>query len=350
MRLMGKLRTATGMLALIVVFATPSAALSNPSRTLMGIGFYVDFDPNSWTAVRLEGHRLNWVITTNYVLANPTGVLAGSHDPAIVALARSRGSRVHFRVANLVNDHYDAELARAVLTKPAASIRAIASILQIVRDYAYDGVVLDLQDLAPTDQSALSGFVRDLATQLHNRSRPLSVIVPAKPQETRATADAYDLGALSRAADWIILQAYDGQHVAVPAAPLAPLPWVDSAIRHALGYVPASRLILGIGLLGYDRPAQGTGEIISMREAVGRAQRAGAPILWDEAAQAPYFTAFGRTVYFEDARSIERKLTVAARYHLAGTAFWRLGGETADLWQVAEAFLRPPSTDVSFTH
>src|SRR5712692_11491265 len=103
---MGKLRTATGMLALIVVFATPSAALSNPSRTLMGVGFYVDFDPNSWTAVRLEGHHLNWVITTNYVLADASGALAGSHDPSIVALARSRGSRVHFRVANLLDDRY----------------------------------------------------------------------------------------------------------------------------------------------------------------------------------------------------------------------------------------------------
>jgi spore germination protein len=335
------------MLALIVVFTTPSVALSNPSRTLMGVGFYVDFDPNSWTAVRLEGHRLNWVITTNYVLANPTGVLAGAHDPAIVALARSRGSRVHFRVANLVDDRYNAELARAILTKPAASIRAIASILQVVRDYAYDGVVLDLQSLAPTDRSALTEFVRDLATQLHNRSRPLSVIVPARPQEA---ADAYDLGALGRAADWIILQAYDEHPMAGPAAPIAPLPWVESAIRRSLAYVPASHLLLGIGLLGYDRPTQGTGEVISMREAVGRAQKAGATILWDEAAQSPYFTVFGRTVYFEDARSIDRKLTVAASYHLAGTAFWRLGAETPDLWTVAEAFLRPPSTAVSFTH
>src|SRR3989442_12181635 len=107
---MGQLRTAAGVLAPVVVFPPPStAAFSNPSRTLMGVGFYVDFDPNSWTAVRLEGHRLNWVVTTNYVLANPTGVLAGSHDPAIVALARSRGSRVHFRVANLANDHSEAK-------------------------------------------------------------------------------------------------------------------------------------------------------------------------------------------------------------------------------------------------
>lgn len=347
MRLIWRFRTAAVLILLLIVTIAP-AALSSPSRTLMGVGFYVDFDPNSWTAVRLEGHRLDWIITTNYSLANASGALDGAHDPAIVALARSRGSRVHFRVANLQDDQYNTELAHAVVTKPAASIRAIASILQVVRDYAYDGVVLDFQNLPPTDRPALTDFVRDLATQLHARSRPLSVIVPARPQDVRGIADAYDLGALGRVADWIILQSYDGQHTTGSAAPLAPLPWVDSAIRQMLGYVPASRLLLGIGLLGYDRPAQGTGEIISMREAAGRAQRAGATVLWDEAAQTSYFTAFGRTVYFEDARSIERKLTTAARYHLAGAAFWRLGAETSDLWPVAEAFLRPPSTTVSF--
>jgi spore germination protein YaaH len=335
---------------MLVVLTAAPAARSSTSRSLIGVGFYVDFDPNSWTAVRLEGHHLNWVITTNYVLADPSGALAGSHDPSIVALARSRGSRVHFRVANLLDDRYSGELAHAILTRPAASIRAIASILQVLRDYAYDGVVLDLQNLAPTDRSALTEFVKDLATQLHNRGRPLSVVIPAKGQETGNTTDAYELKALGRAADWIILQAHDTQRLAGPAAPLAPLPWVEAAIRRALASVPASRLMLGIGLFGYDRPPQGSGEIISMREALGRARRAGAAILWDEYAQTPYFTIFGRIVHFEDTRSVERKLSVAVRYHLAGTAFWRLGAETPELWSVAEAFLRPPSTAVSSTH
>src|SRR5207249_8351377 len=116
----------------------------------------------------------------------------------------SRGSRVSFQVSNLSGDVYDTDLAHAILISPAASIRAIASVLQVMRDYAYDGVVLDLQNVLPSDRKALADFVSDLAAQLHGRGRPLSVVVPAKAAPaSRTDADAYDLKALGRAADWL---------------------------------------------------------------------------------------------------------------------------------------------------
>lgn len=345
-----RIRAAAGLLSGIILLVSLPAAWANASRSLIGVGYYVDFDPNSWTAVRTEGQRLNWVITTNYVFADTSGRLAGSHDIGIVALARSRGSRVHFQVSNLTGETYDADLAHAVLTSPAAAIRGIASILQVLRDHAYDGVVLDLQNVRPSDRKALSDFVSDLAAQLHGRARPLSVVVPAKAgPASRTDTDAYDLKALGRTADWLILRAYDNQRAAGPVGPLAPLPWVEAAIRNTIARVQASKVLLGISLLGYDWPQQGTGESISMREALGRARRGGAEIMWDELAQTPYFTLFGRTVYFEDARSVERKLSLAVRYRLGGTAFWRLGCETPDLWTTASAYLRPQERAVSST-
>src|SRR5207249_10888994 len=101
--------------------------------------------------------------------------------------------------------------------------------------------------------------------------------------------------------------------------------------------------------LGYDWQRQGSGAHSTMREARGRRRRGGAEIMWDELAQTPYFTLFGRTVYFEDARSVERKLSLAARYWLGGTAFWRLGCETPDLWTMASAYPRPQERAVSST-
>jgi len=348
--LIWRTRAAAGLLAGISLFVCAPAAWASASRSLIGVGYYVDFDPNSWTAVRTEGQRLNWVITTNYVFADPTGRLAGSHDAGIVSLARSRGSRVSFQVSNLSGDVYDTDLAHAILISPAASIRAIASVLQVMRDYAYDGVVLDLQNVLPSDRKALADFVSDLAAQLHGRGRPLSVVVPAKAAPaSRTDADAYDLKALGRAADWLILRAYDDQRAVGPVGPLAPLPWVEAAIKNIVARVPASKVLLAISLLGYDWPQQGVGESISMREALGRARRGGAEIMWDELAQTPYFTLFGRTVYFENARSVERKLSLAARYRLGGTAFWRLGCETPDLWTMASAYLRPQERAVSST-
>ncbi len=337
-----RIRVAASLLAVVAMLIAVPAARSNSTRSLLGVGYYVDFDPNSWTAVRTEAHRLSWVITTNYVLADATGRLAGADDPRIIALVRSRGSRVHFRVANLVADAYSAELAHAVLTMPAASLRAIAGILQVMRGQAYDGVVLDFQNVASRDRQALSRFVTDLAVQLHDHGRPLTVVVPAKAREaTGTTTDAYDLAALGRAADWVIVRTYGEYRSAGPVGPIAPLPWVEQALAFTTARVPSSQVFLGIGLFGYDWPRDGTGESISMREALGRARRGGAPVQWDEQAETPYFTLFGRTVHFENAASIERKLSLASRYGLAGAAFWRMGSETPDVWSTASAFLRP---------
>jgi spore germination protein YaaH len=331
-----------------MLLATTPIALSNTVRSLLGVGYYVDFDPNSWTSVRTEAHRLNWVITTTFVLADATGRLAGSHDPRVVSLVRSRGSHAHFRVTTEVPP---TSFAHIVLLSPAARLRAIASILQALRDYGYDGVVVDLQNLTLSDRQPLNEFVTDLATQLHNRGRPLSVVVPATAAQTpSAIGDPYDLVVLGRAADWIILNAYDDQRPAGPIGPLAPLPWVEALVTDAIARVPAAKVLLGIGLFGYDWPARGTGASISMREAVGRARRGGAPILWDDQAQTPYFTLFDRTVHFEDARSIDRKLSLATRHGLAGVAFCRLGCETPDLWATASAYLRPPHSAAVPTH
>lgn len=342
MVMISRIRVTAGVLAAVAMLAAVPSARSNTTRSLLGVGYYVDFDPNSWTAVRTEGHRLSWIITTNYVLADATGRLAGTDDPRIISLVRSRGSRVHFRVANLVAGAYSTELAHAVLAMPSASIRAIAGMLQVMRGQAYDGVVLDLQNVAPQDRQALTEFVTDLATQLHNHGRPLSVVVPAKSREaTGTTTDAYDLAALGRAADWIIVRTYSEYRTTGPAGPIAPLPWVERAMAFTTARVPAGRVFLGVALFGYDWPLNGTGESISMREALGRARRAGAPILWDDQAQTPYFTLFGRTVHFENASSIERKLSLASRFGIAGAAFWRLGSETPDVWSTATAYLRP---------
>jgi spore germination protein YaaH len=101
-------------------------------------------------------------------------------------------------------------------------------------------------------------------------------------------------------------------------------------------------MLLGVAFVGYDWPLEGSGAAISMREALIRARRTGADVQWDAQAQAPYFVAFGRTVYFEDSRSITHKLSLAAHHGLAGVAFWRLGFETPTVWNSAAAYLKPP--------
>ncbi|MDE7429934.1 MAG: chitinase, partial [Lachnospiraceae bacterium] len=47
-------------------------------------------------------------------------------------------------------------------------------------------------------------------------------------------------------------------------------------------------------------------------------------------------------VWLEDAESIKVKLNIMEKYGIAGVAAWRLGFETADVWDVIEEYMNQP--------
>lgn len=330
--------------ALGIICATAALALPaepNPARALAVYGYYVDHDAGSWETVQAQGQRLTGIITTSFTFLDASGRITGNHDPRIVSLAHTRGNKVYARVANFVNDTWSREVAHAVLANPDARARAIAEMIQILDRYGFDGIHVDLENVAPQDRRALSAFVGDLATKTRMRKKTVTVAVPAKISDDPGNdwSGAFDYAALARAADWLVIMAYDEHWSGSRPGPVASLPWVEAILRFAIKQVPSQKLILGIAFYGYDWsswPAEG----ISMREAVSRAARAGVEARWDGRGQVPYFITPSGVVYFENSRSVELKVALAARFELAGVAAWRLGQELPDVWDAVGTFLK----------
>ena len=82
----------------------------------------------------------------------------------------------------------------------------------------------------------------------------LSVAVFAKT--TNAGTDprnvAQDYAAIGRAADQVRLMAYDYHWASSAPGPVAPISWVRDVLRYAKTQIPASKIILGVPLYGYD--------------------------------------------------------------------------------------------------
>ena len=109
--------------------------------------------------------------------------------------------------------------------------------------------------------------------------------------------------------------------------------------QYATKEIPADKILLGVRAYGYAWPASGYGgRAVTSSEAVSIAQRYGAAIQWDDAAQCPYFTYwpgnYAREVWFENPSSTAAKLDLAAQYNLGGIAIWRLGFEDPGIWKV----------------
>lgn len=340
--------------AVLLVFVSSPLATGQglPTHSLMGVGYYVNYDPNSWSAVRNQGQRLRWIITTSFVVADETGRLSGVHDPNIVQLVHQRGGRIQFRAANVLNGSWNRDVVHAVLTQRSAKNRLIADIVSMLESRGYDGVSIDFENVPPADRSALTAFVTELAGAVHARKKVLSLAVPAKAADDPAHdwSGAFDFAALGRASDWVIIMAYDEHWSSGPPGPVASAPWVEAVSQFAKSKIPLEKLVLGVALYGYDWPVRGAGEGISMREAIGRASRAGVDVQWNDEAAVPFYAVGDHTVYFEDARSVDRKLAIASRYGMAGVAFWRLGQELPSAWNIINAYLKTPLNAVASTH
>jgi len=344
----GALYTLVGVLTSTALAGAATGAYVERRSSPVVVAYYVDADQDSLTTLLTHGHRISWIITTNFTLLDLTGRLYGVHDPEVVEAAHRLGSEVHFRVANFVGGDWSRAVAHAVLTHPAARSQAVARILLVLDAYQYDGVNLDLENVPPKDRAALSSFVAEVSRKVHARGKTLTIAVPGKTQDWPDSnwAGAFDLAALGHASDAIIVMAYD-QHWSTSApGPVAALPWVEEVAQFAAQEVGPDKVLLGLAFYGYDWPRRGHAVGVSMREAEHRAARSGARIQWDQDAHVPYFKTATRTVYFENARSIEHKLELATRHSLGGIAAWRLGQELPQVWDVVSAYGGPQHTNI----
>lgn len=312
----------------------PSASYE-PPLPLIGVGYMVE-SADAQIGLERQGRYLSAVITTNFTLTDTAGTLWGSQNPEVVDLAHRLGMSVYFRVANSTRGRWGRDVAYAILTHPKARAHAIANILHVLDTYGYDGVNIDLENISPGRRTALTAFVSDVSTQVHQRGKTLSIAVPGKTVDEvgHDWSGAFDLSALGRLCDFVIVMAYDQHSGGSGAGPVAALPWVEAVTQFATAHVDREKLLLGLAFYGYSWPRRGGGVPISMSRAASRAVDARVPVMWDEHNHAPYYRAGSRTVYFEDARSLQLKLALATRERLAGVAMWRLGLEDPGVWEM----------------
>jgi spore germination protein YaaH len=336
----GALWVIVAILTSAAIPATVLATYADRRASPLVVAYHIDADQESLTTLLTHGDQIHWVITTNFAIIDSSGRLDGVHNPALVEVVHRLGSEVHFRVANFVRRDWSRKVAHAVVTQPSSRRMAITQILHALDAYGYDGVNLDLENVPPEDRVSLSTFVGDVSDAVHARGKTVTIAVPATTHDVpeNSWAGAFDLATLGRLCDAVIVMAYD-QHWSTSApGPVAALPWVEDVIRYAAGEVGRHKVLLGLAFYGYDWPQRGRGVGVSMREAMKRALRRKAQVRWDQDARVPYFTTTTRTVYFENARSIEHKLDLATRYGLAGIAAWRLGQELDDVWDAVSAY------------
>ncbi len=158
--------------------------------------------------------------------------------------------------------------------------------------------------------------------------------------------EGHDYRALGEVADSVLLMTYEWGYTYGPPMAVAPLNKVAEVVDYAISEIPGDRIFLGMPNYGYlwrlpYVKGESRAETISNVEAVDIADANGAEIEYDDVAEAPFFGYFGGggeyEAWFEDARSVEAKLTLAGARGLRGISFWNLMNWFPQSWIVINA-------------
>lgn len=275
----------------------------------------------------------------------PDGSLSTIEDQPLIQAARTAGVAPLMVITNIrEGGSFDSDLAHTILTNQEVQDNLVNNIVNTLRDKNYFGLDIDFEYLYPYDRESYNNFLRRIVSVL----RPLGyTVTTALAPKTSADQpgilyEAHDYPVHGAIVDHVIIMTYEWGFTFSPPMAVAPLDQVRRVLNYAVTAIPREKIFMGIPNYGYNwtLPYQpGTAAtVISNPGAVSLAYRVGAAIQYDPVAQAPFFRYYenGRQheVWFEDARSILAKLTLANEFRVGGVSYWTIGRYFPQNWLV----------------
>lgn len=292
-----------------------------------------------------------------YLQPDEPGALEDKGDPAFVTWAHERG----LAVWPLFGNHVDPDLTERVLRDDAARARVADELVAAARRVGADGINVDFENLYEHTAPLVTELILEV------RARAPDLVLSA---DVGAMTDTYVLGnwslgydrpGLGRAADYVMLMAYDQHNTLRRNGPVAGLQWVEESVEFLLRTVPAHKVVLGLPFYvrdWADDPHADQGVALDATlgmAAMGRrlAERSEAVVYDPVAGQDlhSYVDSEGRMhrVWHEDVVSLERKAALVGAHGLAGIAAWRAGFEDPEVWAMLDRLLAGTPTPVAET-
>lgn len=299
---------------------------------------------------------LTTISPTWFHVADTAGNLTSIASAEYVNYAHQSNIEVWAAIRDFDGGISSQEESLALLSSTTSRTNLINQLMSAVFQTGVDGINVDFEMISEECGEHYIQFIRELSVQCRKNNIVLSVDNYV-PQNYNRQYHREEQGVV---ADYVVIMGYDEHYGGSPVAgSVASYDFVKAGIENTLADVPAEKVINGVPFftrVWEETPkteeeiaaAQGTdaaeytmnvtSTAYGMAEARSVAEQAGAQITWDETTQQNYATweANGVTyeVWLEDAQSLEPRLKLMKEYGLAGTAAWRLGQETSDIWEL----------------
>ncbi|WP_088051920.1 glycoside hydrolase family 18 protein [Virgibacillus dakarensis] len=276
------------------------------------------------------------------------GSLSGLNELKAIETAWTRDTAPLATITNLTASDFSSELTSQMLNSPSARQNLIHNIYKLVSTKGYAGVNIDFERIKAEDRDMFSTFLSNLHDRLSQENFLLTIAVPPKTSENIPWLRGYDYGAIGASVDFMFIMAYDWHHMGSEPGPTAPIDEVKRTIEFALERMDSTKIMLGVPLYGYDWQLPYNPDTlataISNQNAVQLAMSKGSVINYSEEDQSPYFYYVDQhgqrhVVWFEDSRSMAKKMQLITEYQLLGIGAWQIGlGFPEGVWLLTKFF------------
>jgi len=276
----------------------------------------------------------------------PDGSLNTIPDEPLIQAARAARVAPLMVVTNIEEGgSFNSDIAHAILTNETAQNNFVNNIIRNLREKNYYGLDIDFEYLYPYDRENYNNFLRRITRTLRPLGYSVTTALAPKLSATQQGVlyEAHDYPVHGALVDHVILMTYEWGFTYSPPMAVAPVNEVRKVLNYAVSAIPRRKIFMGIPNYGYDwtlpyRPGTAA-RTVSNTGAVDLARREGAVIRYHGTSQAPFFNYYddnGRQheVWFEDARSILAKLTLANEYRVGGLSYWTIGRYFPQNWLV----------------
>jgi spore germination protein YaaH len=304
------------------------------------------------------------IVSPDYYETTETGGVGGIKytklpDPVLISEMHAK----NIPVTPFVSNHWNRDQARAMLKYRTASATWLAA---SVAEYGLDGLDIDIQNINEADRANFVEFIRILREKLPE-DKTLTVCVAPNPYNTNVGwQGGYDYAALSKYCDHIFMMTYDESYDGGPPGPVSSYKFIEDSIKYGLKYVPKNKLMMGIPFYGRYWSDSVKGAAWTINDIEWLVEQTNAKTWYDEANECARativvgkddnITSWGGKkiaagtydVWYENARSYEKKLKLLQQYELKGVGSWALGQEPSWVWsKYAGWILGMPFTDIA---
>lgn len=259
------------------------------------------------------------------------------------SIAKGNNNVLMMVITNQEYDQFSAELGRILLNDIPIQDRFLNNIVTTAKKYGFRDIHFDMEHLRPADREAYNQFLRKAKTRFKREGWFISTALAPKTSATQQGEwyEAHDYKAHGQIVDFVVIMTYEWGYSGGPAMAVSPIGPVRTVLQYAISEMPASKILMGQNLYGYDWTlpfVQGTvAKALSPQQAIALAAANHVQIQYDTSAQAPFFkyrdtNGKQHEVWFEDARSIQAKFNLIKELGLRGMSYWKLGLSFPQNW------------------